>query len=398
MEASAPGESVSATLSFHDLLCRFAPEYLERFGTAMPQRQRQVLKTILSCRTAALGGQLLGCPDCQTFRYVYHSCNDRHCPRCGATDADPWLARQQARLLLPVPYFLITFTLPDLLRTWVRSHPKLGYDVLFAASSQALQDLARDPKRLGAHLAMLGILHTWSRTLVFHPHVHFLIPGGGLSLDQRTWIASGKNFFLPYRPLAMRFRTLFSQKLKEQAPELHAQIPAKIWTQRWNINMEAAGSGENALRYLSRYVFKTATGNRRLETLSNGQVRWPFRSSQTGRWTHLDLTPQELIRRFLQHILPQGYGRVRCFGWFHPAAQVRLNRVRALLRLAPVLSLAQKQAWKIPDGLLPAPAQPAPPAPHRPAPLCPCCQKPMILLQRWQAGQRPPPAPWPRPP
>jgi hypothetical protein len=245
---------------------------------------------------------------------------------------------------------------------------------------------------------MLGVLHTWSRTLIFHPHIHYLIPGGGLSLDERTWIASGHKFFLHFRPLAIRFRTLFSQKLRKQAPELHAQIPEKIWTQRWNLNVEPAGSGENALRYLARYVFKTATGNRRLDLLPNGQVRWPYRSSQTQQWTHLDLTPEQLIRRFLRHVLPQGYCRVRCFGWYHPAAKVRANRVRALLRLAPVLSLAEKQTWKIPEGLLPVEPSPLPERPPVPAPLCPCCQKPMIFLERWQAGQPTPPPQRPRPP
>mgnify|MGYP001571666098 FL=1 len=303
-----------------------------------------------------------------------------------------------ARLLVPVPYFFLTFTLPDFLRTWVRSHPKLGYDLLFAASSQALQDLARDPKRLGAQLGFLGVLHTGSRTLVFHPHIHYLIPGGGLSLDGRTWIASGPKFFLHHRPLSLRFRTLFGEKLKQRAPKLHAQIPKKIWTQRWNINVRAAGSGENALRYLARYVFKTATGNRRLDLLANDQVCWPFRSSQTGLWTHQDFSPQELIRRFLQHVLPQGYCRVRCFGWFHPAGKVRLNRVRALLRLMPVLSDAQKQTWQIPESRLPVEPSALPEPPSIPAPLCPCCRKPMRLLDRWLAGQPPPLPQRPRPP
>jgi hypothetical protein len=152
------------------------------------------------------------------------------------------------------------------------------------------------------------------------------------------------------------------------------------------------------LRYLARYVFKTATGNRRLLQLPDGKVRWPFRSSQTRQWTHQDFTPEELIRRFVQHVLPQGYCRVRCFGWFHPAAKVRLNRVRALLRLAPVLSVAQKQTWKIPEGLWPAQPSPLPERPPVPAPLCPCCQKPMIFLERWEAGDTPPPPQLPRPP
>jgi len=176
------GGSGTQRLTVHELLTQFGPLYLEQFGSAMPARQREVLQRILRCRTPALGGELFGCPECPgQFHYRYHSCNDRHCPLCGATDADHWLEQQRQRLLLPVPYFLVTFTLPDPLRSWIRSHPKVGYEILFDASAQALQDLAGNPKRLGAQLGMLGILHTWSRTLIFHPHVHYLVPGGGLS-------------------------------------------------------------------------------------------------------------------------------------------------------------------------------------------------------------------------
>ena len=155
------------SLTVHQLLRRLAPEYLERFGSAMPGRHRQVLKKILSCRTPALGGQLFHCADCSGFAYRYHSCNDRHCPQCGQTDADHWLQRQKGRLLLPVPYFLLTFTVPEELRMFIRSHPKIALDLLFAVTSQALQDLAGHPRRLGAQLGMLGVLHTWAR----HAHL-----------------------------------------------------------------------------------------------------------------------------------------------------------------------------------------------------------------------------------
>ena len=167
MPALLAGGSGCKKLSFHELLTQFGPQYLERFGSAMPGRQREVLERILRCRTPGLGGELFGCPDCAQYHYRYHSCNDRHCPLCGATDADHWLAQQRQRLLLPVPYFLITFTVPDPLRSWIRSHPKLGYELLFDASAQALQDLAANPERLGAQLGMLGILHPWSRTLIY---------------------------------------------------------------------------------------------------------------------------------------------------------------------------------------------------------------------------------------
>jgi hypothetical protein len=398
MESAIPTGSAPRSLSFHEFLSQFSPGYLQRFGAAMPLRQREVLPRILRCRTPELGGQLFACPDCQRWRFRYYSCNDRHCPLCGQADAQEWLQRQQRRLLLPVPYFLVTFTLPEPLRAWVRAHPKLGYDLLFAASAQALQDLASNPKYLGAQLALLGVLHTWSRTLIFHPHIHYLVPGGGLSADGRTWSHTGQEFFVHFAPLKRRFRTVFAELLRKQAPELWTQIPSSVWQQDWNINLQAVGSGEKALQYLARYIFKTATANRRLQLLPEGKVRWPYRQSQTGQWTHLDLEPDELLRRFLQHILPQGYCRVRCFGWYHPAAKVRANRVRALLRQAPVLSAAEEQTWQMPPagpGWEPAAPVKPPPAP---APLCPCCRIPMVLRATWRAGPRPPLAAQPRPP
>lgn len=380
----------------HQLLRRLAPDYLKRFGPSLPGRQRQVLKKILSCRTPALGGQLFACPDCPGFDYRYHSCNDRHCPQCGQRDTDAWLAQQRARLLLPVPYFLVTFTVPEALRHFIRSHPAIALDLLFAASAQALQDLAANPRRLGAQLGMLGVLHTWSRTLIYHPHVHYLVPGGGLSPDGRRWVPARREFLLHHRALGDRFRTVFRERLQQQPPELFAQVPAQVWKAHWNVGCQAAGSGENALRYLARYVFKTATANRRLLLLPDGQVQWDYRESKTGRPAAIQLDPQEWLRRFLQHVLPRNFARVRTFGWLHPAAKVRGNRVRALLRERPLLSPAEQAAWQPPgeptrETARPAPDEPPHPQPaikHPPPYLCPRCQQAMRLVGTWSPGQR----------
>jgi hypothetical protein len=383
MPAPQAGGSGTQRLTVHGLLTQFGPQYLEQFGSAMPARQREVFERILRCRTPALGGELFGCPDCQgQFHYRYHSCNDRHCPLCGATDADHWLEQRRQRLLLPVPYFLVTFTLPDPLRSWIRSHPKVGYEILFDASAQALQDLAGNPKRLGAQLGMLGILHSWSRTLIFHPHVHYLVPGGGLSPDQRQWIASRPKFLFHEKPLALHFRTLFRQHLEKLAPEALDQLPAKIWKQKWGVDCAAAGSGENALAYLARYIFKTATGNRPLQVLSSGQVLWPYRDSKTRQHQSMPLEPTELIRRFLQHVLPKGFCRVRLFGWLHPAGKIRGNRVRALLAQAPVLTPQERQTWQ---QIHQAPVnfeapQHSPEAALDRQPVCRCCGRPMLRL------------------
>lgn len=376
------------SLRVHPLLRQLAPDYLERFGSAMPGRHRQVLKKILSCRTPALGGHLFQCPTCPDFHYRYHSCNDRHCPQCGQTDADQWLERQKARLLLPAPYFLVTFTVPEELRLFIRSHPQIALDLLFATSSQALQDLAGNPRRLGAQLGMLGVLHTWSRTLIFHPHIHYLIPGGGLSRDGRRWVPASKKFLLHHKALGEHCRTLFKARLHTEYPERFQEVPAPVWKRPWNVGCQAAGSGENALRYLSRYVFKTATGNRNVQVLPDGKVRWTYRDSKTRQFASIDLEPLQFMGRFLQHILPRGYARVRTFGWLHPAAKVRGNRVRALLRQKPLLTAEEKQTWDPPaDPEVPVQG-PVPPAVTRSStPLCPRCQKPMRLVASWRAGQ-----------
>ena len=339
MPAPEAGGSGTERLSFHELLTRFSPQYLERFGSAMPARQRQVLERILACRTPALGGELFGCPDCAQFRYRYHSCNDRHCPLCGTTDADHWLEQRRQRLLLPVPYFLVTFTVPDPLRSWIRSHPKVGYDILFDASAQALQDLADNPKRLGAQLGLLGILHTWSRTLIFHPHVHYLVPGRRLESgpDASGWPAF-PSFSFQKRLWPLTFALSSANTSSNALRKLWANYRPRSGNSNWGVDCAAAGSGENALAYLARYIFKTATGNRRLQILPSGEVIWPYRDSNTGQHTAIPLEPTELVRRFLQHVLPKGFCRVRLFGWLHPAGKIRGNRVRALLEQAPVLT------------------------------------------------------------
>ena len=395
----APTGDGGQSSNVHQLLLELAPGYLKQFGPSMPGRHKQVLKKIRSCRTPVMGGELFKCPDCSGFEYRYHSCNDRHCPQCGQTDADAWLARQRARLLLPVPYFLVTFTVPEELRFFIRSNQPLALDLLFAASAQALQDLAGNPRRLGAQLGMLGVLHTWSRTLIYHPHVHYLVPGGGLSPDGRRWVPARRAFLLYHRALADRFRTVFRERLQQTQPELFAQVPAPVWKQSWNVGCQAAGSGENALRYLARYVFKTATANRRLLLLPDGRVRWDYRESKTGRPAAIQLEPREWLRRFLQHVLPRHFARVRTFGWLHPAAKVRGNRVRALLRERPLLSPAEQAAWQPPgepagesvgETEMPSPdVPPPPPATKNSQPvLCPRCQKAMRLVGAWSAGQR----------
>ena len=224
----------------------------------------------------------------------------------------------------------------------------------------------------------------------FHPHLHYLVPGGGLSLDGRTWVAARKNYLVSVHALGAHYRTLFQEQLKKGQPELFAQVPAPVWQRGWVVDSRAAGSGENALRYLSRYVFKTATSNRLVPRLPNGRLLWNYRESQTGQAQSISLEPLEWMSRFLQHVLPAGYARVRTFGWLHPAAKVRGNRVRALLGQRPLLTPAEEQTWPPPASTQAAlPAQ-TPAVSSACAPHCPVCRRPMRLLGGWFAGE----APW----
>jgi hypothetical protein len=194
---------------------------------------------------------------------------------------------------------------------------------------------------------------------------------------------------LNVKALGAHFRTLFRQTLVQEHPDLFEQIPAKVWKQSWVVHSQPAGSGENALGYLSRYIFKTATSNRTVDLLPNGKVRWPYRDSKTGQQKFLELEAHQLISRFLQHVLPPGYCRVRLFGWLHPAAKVRANRVRALLRQRPNLTAEELRTWQPPLTEEEVPLDETIRAPT-PVPLCPRCQKPMTLIGRWKAGQLPP--------
>lgn len=384
MNAEPEGRGLD-NLLFHEALLRWGPAYIEKFGDSMPSRQREALERMLLCRTPELGGRLYQCPDCQEIHYACHSCNDRHCPRCGGDDASQWLERAKERLLLPTPYFLVTFTVPEALRAWIRSHPREGYDLLFSASSKALQDLAGNPKRLNGSMGMLSVLHTWSRKLIYHPHIHCLVPGGALSHDLRQWNGTSDKFLLPVTVLGKRFRNLFADELRSKWPELSKQIPAKVWKQSWVVHSQAAGSGEHALRYLSRYMFKTALGDREIIQRADGKLVLPYKESETGQWKSIAMEPEELIRRFLQHVLPKRFKRVRCYGWFHPAARKRLNRVRALLQLTPVFSQEELQTWMEIEEVIQSPELPTP-TPMR----CRSCEVELKFKAYWRPGRRAP--------
>jgi len=246
-----------------EVLRRHWPAYERKFRARLLPSHRRAVTAILSCRTPALGGQLFRC-ECGRQHFAYHSCNHRACPQCGHADATAWLARQRRRLL-PVPYYLVTFTVPSQLRAIIRSHQKDLYPLLLRESAGALQDVGREHKDLGAVLGLLAVLQTWTRDLRFHPHVHCVVPGGGLSADGLRWVRPKyPDHFLPQPVLAMRFRTRLKQALQKDHPALFAQIPRRIWSLDWVADVQPVGRGEPALKYLAAYVYRTAFNAERI--------------------------------------------------------------------------------------------------------------------------------------
>ena len=340
------------------VLRRHWPAYERQYRARLLPSHRRAVAALLSCRTPALGGQLYRCA-CGQEHYAYHSCNHRACPQCGHADATEWLDRQR-RKLLPVPYYLVTFTVPAQLRQVIRSHQKSLYPLLLRESAGALRDIARDHKDLGAQLGFLAVLQTWTRDLRYHPHVHCVVPGGGLSPDRLRWISPKREgYFLPQAVLALRFRTRLRQALQQEHPQLYVQIPRAAWALAWVADVQPVGTGEPALKYLAAYVYRTAFSAERILADDGQTITFTYKDSQDRSPRTVRLPAERFLHRFLQHVLPRGLQRVRHFGFLSAAATAQWQRVLALLD------------WKPLPRVLPPP---------RPPPQCPTCNKPMALI------------------
>ena len=310
-----------------DIFRTYGPAYRAKFGTKMPPQHLRAMRAIERCRTPVLGGHLYVCPDCGEMLYRYHSCRNRHCPKCQHENAQRWL-EQQYELQLPVPYFMLTFTLPSQLRSFARSHQKLVYDALFRASAEAAHQLAQDPRFVGGTLGLVGVLHTWARDLSYHPHVHYLVPAGGLADDGQTWLPARKNFLLPVKALSQLFRAKVRDALSQA--DGFADIPADVWGQDWVVHCKPVGDGRTALKYLAPYIFRVALSNRRIVKVENNQVTFRYKSN-SGQTKFCTLPVEKFIHRFLQHVLPKSFVKVRYYGLFSPTCRQKLEPLRAQL-------------------------------------------------------------------
>jgi hypothetical protein len=311
-----------------EILHRHGAQYRAKFGDRMLSSHRQAMQAIERCRTPALGGHIYTCEACDETQYLYHSCRNRHCPKCQNGKAQRWLEMQQD-LLLPVAYFLLTFTLPSELRQVARRHQKVVYHLLFRTSAAAMQHLARAPRFVGGQMGMVGVLHTWGRNLSYHPHVHYLVPAGGVAPDGQTWLPSRKNFLLPVKALSRIFRAKFRDALRQT--DCFADVPATVWQQEWVVHCQPVGDGQSSLKYLAPYIFRVAISNNRILKLEDGKVTFRYRTSDTGKLKTCTLPAEEFIRRFLQHVLPKGFVKVRYYGFLGSGCRQRLAALRQQL-------------------------------------------------------------------
>jgi hypothetical protein len=283
-----------------DVFRYYGPAYQERFGADLLSSHRRAMDEIIHCRTEALGGHLWPCDHCGQEHDAYHSCRNRSCPKCHRHDTEVWLAERRQELL-PVPYFHVVLTLPQELRELVRRHQKDLYDILLRAAAQALIPLAADPHDVGGLIGVLCVLHTWTRTLVYHPHVHCLVPAGGVSADRTEWRLARTSSLVPVHALAKFFRGLFLDLVRQERPDL--TLPEAVWTKGWVVDGKPTVQGpEKVLNDLGRYVHRIALTNSRMVSIEDGDVCFRYQDSQNHRWHTMTLPAQEFMRRFLPHV------------------------------------------------------------------------------------------------
>jgi len=346
---------MSNQMSITDIFRRYAQEYFGHFEKRMPRAHKKTLEAMVSCRTAQRGTITAQCDKCKKQHLLFCACGNRHCPACQHHKAHAWLARQIDRAL-PCNHFLLTFTVPEALRRFIRSHQRDGYDALFAASAHAIMTLARDPRFCGGGQAgFTGVLHTWGRQLQYHPHVHYVVPGGTLLDNGRRWEASPPGFFLPVKALSKIFRATFRDLLAKL--DVFDLIPDTVWKQPWVVHSQPVGNGCRTLEYLSRYVFKVAIANTRIAAVMDDTVTFRWKHKNSNRWRTSALSAMEFIRRYLQHVLPTGFVKVRHYGFANHNAAVDHKDLYLLVLLVQDF-----------EG-------PTPPRPEadRPRPCCPDC-------------------------
>jgi hypothetical protein len=340
----------------------------------MPSSQKKAMTDIVSCRTPALGGQVYYCKNCREEHYSYHSCKSRFCPKCQNGQTSEWLNRQSELLLMKAPYFLVTFTLPSQLRNLMRKHQRILYSLFMRVAAQSMLQLAKNPRYLGGLVGIISVLQTWTRDLRYHPHVHMIVSGTGLQPNNQALARLKHRYLVPHKALAKLVAGKFRAGLAKQ--NLLSSVPFDVWKQPWVIDILCVDSGFLALRYLAPYVFRVAISNRRILSLQNGNVTFQFKNPKSKTFQKVQLPAEQFIARFLQHVLPHRFIKVRTYGLFHPGK-------KHLLQTAKLLAGTSD----------PPPSDPLPISHYPDHILCPKCKQPMeriATLTRQPSGIRSP--------
>ena len=381
-----------------DIFRATGPAYALAHAEQLLPSHHRAMRDLVACRTPALGGSLYRCDDCGALDYAYHSCRNRHCPKCQAERAQHWLERLRARML-PCDHYLLTFTLPHQLRAVARSHQRIVYAALLREAAAAVQTLADDRTWVAGTLGILAVLHTWSRTLEYHPHAHLLVTAGGLSPDGAAWITPAQpRFLMPGVALSPIFRAKMRDALARAG--LAGEVDPSVWQRPWTVHIQPIGSGAHATRYLARYVYHVALTNHRLERFAHDHVTFRYTHARTQETRRLTLPVDTFIGRFLQHVLPRGFTKIRYYGLLSPTGRPDLERARHLLRVHAVpparrsttaasMPVSARDGTGTPvdasDG--PAPTASAIPAARR----CAVCGRSSLrCLARWPSSRAPP--------
>lgn len=315
-----------------DLFRKHAAEYLRRYGACMPAGHRKVIGAITSCRTMESGVNIFHCESCGKKHTLYRGCGNRHCPNCQHAKSLEWLRKRLERQL-PGPHFLLTFTVPESIRAFFRSNQAAAYDAFFNTTSQALKVLIADKKYVGGDLpGFFGVLQTWGRQLSYHPHIHYVVPGGAMDRETKMWKPSHEKFLVHVKALSKLVRGKFKAAMKEAG--LLGQIPAKVWHAAWVVDSQAVGhNAQGALKYLAPYVFRVAISDSRIVRVNEHSVTFRYDDSMTGQRKVMTLDVFEFMRRFLQHVLPKGFQKVRYYGFMGSGCGVPHEEIAMMIDL-----------------------------------------------------------------
>jgi hypothetical protein len=338
----------------------YGRKYMEIYGDRMPKAHKKVIRDMCECRRGPFGAIIYECDECNTRQPVPCCCGNRHCPSCHQYKAEEWLDTQMQNLL-PSHYFLLTVTLPEGIRDIARSNQRVLYRAMFSCAHETLKKLAKDKKYVGSDkIGYLAVLHTWGGKLQYHPHIHMVIPGGAVSKDGEQWLSSRQDIFVHTKPFALIFRAKFRDEMKKA--NLFQKIDPSMWKKEWVVHNQHAGKGQNTLRYLSRYVFRVAISNNRIRSISDNAIRFTYKDRERKTWKTMELKPMEFIRRFLQHVLPEGFMKVRHYGFLNPNSSLSIEKLRDLISI--VHDAVTQIIAKMPEI-------------KKHVLICPCCRKPL---------------------